>query len=102
MIQGIYRLVGLSIRCGNVARWRPLARKRVGHPRKKRRPRPFAVRRDGSVADSQRGLGALVHSGTHIDLQMLRHWTVRDMHHVGVPDLEYFRGQRLAESVGLT
>ena len=55
-----------------------------------------------SVDKPQRGLRALVDRGRHVDLQMLRHLAVGDVHHVGFPDLEDVRRQRFTESVGLT
>ncbi len=65
---------------------------------------PVTLRRavGGSVDQPQRGLGALVDRGRYVDLQMLRHVGVGDMHHVGFPDHEDVRRQRFAEPVGLT
>ena len=54
------------------------------------------------VGDSQRGLRALVNRGAHVDLQVLRNFTLGNMHDIGVPDLEDVRRQRFAESVCLT
>ena len=56
----------------------------------------------GSVDQPQRGLRALVDRGAHVNLQMLGHLAVGDMHHVGLTDLEDVRSQRFAESIGLT
>ncbi len=66
---------------------------------------PITLRAAVGAAQSTSRSAAFGHWSTaaaHVDLQMLRHFAVGDVHHVGIPDLEDVRRQRFAESVCLT